>query len=436
MHKVFRDDKGAALTTAVLLTLVLIIVGGGLWQLSTNEGRQAVRDQQSRQAYYIARSGVEAVAAYMIENPESGEDLIGSTSDEVHFGVGSFTVEIVEDGENHVLLISTGTVANTDHVVRVRLRRDSGFANVDLLPFAVYSKERISMEGSAEIHGDSGTPFVVNPSVVLTGYPQLRGDLYIAPGANPNTSVQIPWGSIGTFIHGTVGNLADEVEYMLPDFPQFPEGLIDRGSMVIEGGPCQEAIISSDGYYSELILASDRTLTINVGTGDRVLRIGRLDLRQGHVRLMGSGRLILYVEDYFNIAGSSTVNANGSTGDVIMYYKGEGVMDPAGATKFVGSVYAERASIHISGSGGISGDIAIGGPSVIISGDAEAHVRALYAPNSSVALLGSGRVRGVLVAHSVHMAGNTRVFYSDDIDDVFGLIALGGAGGFQMDLWL
>ena len=64
--------------------------------------------------------------------------------------------------------------------------------------------------------------------------------------------------------------------------------------------------------------------------------------------------------------------------EIYLYYKGNFPVNPSGSTKIVGCLYAEKADIVISESGGITGHIITGGENVSIIGDAEANVRALY----------------------------------------------------------
>lgn len=133
---------------------------------------------------------------------------------------------------------------------------------------------------------------------------------------------------------------------------------------------------------------------------------------------MGSGKLILYVSDKFNIAESGTVNNHGDPNDVFLYYSGTQTLNPAGATKFFGNVYVERADIEIGGSGGIIGNIISGGNKIRISGDASAIVRALYAPNADIYYEGSGKTRGTVIGKDVHMSGGSSIIYDESIKDI------------------
>lgn len=132
----------------------------------------------------------------------------------------------------------------------------------------------------------------------------------------------------------------------------------------------------------------------------------------------GSGKLILYISDKFDLSGSGKVNENGNPEDVYLYYSGNHTLNPSGSTKFVSNVYVEKADIEISGSGGITGNIISGGNNVIISGDASAIVRALYAPNAVIKYTGSGKTRGAVIGKDIEMSGGTSIIYDESVKHI------------------
>ncbi|MEA4884150.1 MAG: hypothetical protein VB144_10960 [Clostridia bacterium] len=64
------------------------------------------------------------------------------------------------------------------------------------------------------------------------------------------------------------------------------------------------------------------------------------------------------------------MNESGSEKQLHMYYSGTDAISVEGDTKFRGSVFAQKASVNIVGSGGITGHIITGEPQVNITGDA------------------------------------------------------------------
>ena len=69
--------------------------------------------------------------------------------------------------------------------------------------------------------------------------------------------------------------------------------------------------IDEDGYYDKISIKGDRTLCIDLKGETRKLRVKNLDIQQGNIVLVGEGRLILYVENDFNLTWKQCVDENG-----------------------------------------------------------------------------------------------------------------------------
>ena len=174
---------------------------------------------------------------------------------------------------------------------------------------------------------------------------------------------------------GKVKNLPEPREYPLPEFPEFPL-LPYKGDFTAGWWPSPPYSITEadgDGWYGRLAVESE--LNIYVGSGTRIIRADELSVTgDGKMNIIGSGKLILYVNK-FVMDGGASINRNGSESQLHMYYSGTGKLSLGGNTKFRGSVYAKDAPIDITNSGGITGHIITGGSEVKITGDATAHVR-------------------------------------------------------------
>jgi hypothetical protein len=165
-------------------------------------------------------------------------------------------------------------------------------------------------------------------------------------------------------------------------FPTFPVMANVVLPITVSGGSNQSITNAyfENSYVPSITIQGNRTLTINVGNEDRVLRVGSLDIQQGNLNIIGTGKLTIYVENMFNLSGSSTMNQHRDSHTAFVYYAGTTALNFAGATKYKGGVYAKTANIGIGGSGGIQGNIITGGADVNIYGNAEALSRMVYAP--------------------------------------------------------
>ena len=77
MHQVCKGEKGSALITVLIVMGVLTVLGAALMHYSMTDNLQVFNDEKRMQAHYLARSGAEAVADYIMKNPENADELLG-----------------------------------------------------------------------------------------------------------------------------------------------------------------------------------------------------------------------------------------------------------------------------------------------------------------------------------------------------------------------
>lgn len=442
-----KNDKGIAMAMAIIIGLVITITGITLWQASTSGTIQVEGDGSSTQAYFYAKSGVELAVGLLQDNPDylSPEDdpvtFYGRLSETAFSSTdtGDYNIKIeIERDDNNYFIRSTGTVhvagaqgvqaaANSlGFLINMKQLEEStgivggGSGGGQVPPLdIIFSLGEIELTGSSQIVGNTGTNSVEPDSVTLAWSTAINGLLSIGAGGDPTTVIDAKYPP-GNLPKGSA-LLPSARSYPMPEFPEFPDlpskGIMEAGWRHIPPGGFQ---ISESGLYTKINVLNE--LTINIGEEDLLIRTENLSVTgDGKIRVnrTGRGRLILYVEDTFNIAGSGKINTNGHYNDVVMYYAGSGVPSIDGSTEFVGSIYALNSDFTITGSGGIFGHIVTGGNTVNVSGDAEANVRAIYAPHADLTVEGSGKIKGAVIAQSIKVLGNGRIFYDDSINMEF-----------------
>ncbi|NLX91074.1 MAG: hypothetical protein GXZ07_05725, partial [Firmicutes bacterium] len=290
----------------------------------------------------------------------------------------------------------------------------------------IFSLGEIELTGSSQIVGNTGTNSVEPDSVTLAWSTAINGLLSIGAGGDPATVIDAKYPP-GNLPKGSA-LLPSARSYPLPEFPEFPnlpsKGVLEAGWRHIPPGGFQ---ISESGLYNKINVLNE--LTINIGEEDLLIRTENLSVSgDGKIKVnrTGRGRLILYVEDTFNIAGSGKINTNGHYNDVVMFYAGSGAPSIDGSTEFVGSIYALNSNFIIANSGGIVGHIVTGGNTLTVSGTADANVRALYAPHADLTVQGSGKIKGAVIAKSIKVLGDGRIYYDDSMNmDFFELLDWG-----------
>jgi hypothetical protein len=150
---------------------VLTILGVALLGLSLFETKMVAREGKKMQAYYLARSGAEATAAWMLDpgNPgvsiinsdRSAIDITGAPNPSVNppeFGAGAFGVKVYRNTPydiNSIIIESTASVDGIPSKAVLRLNESPVFDLSSLFPYAIYSSTDIRLTGaSATIEGD------------------------------------------------------------------------------------------------------------------------------------------------------------------------------------------------------------------------------------------------------------------------------------------
>lgn len=414
MKNLLKKEDGITLVQVLLLIILLTTLGVSILNISLNQYRNAIKKEKELLAYYIAKSGANVVAGAIENSIIEPAELENKKSAPTPLSGGFFEVEVTRDGDK-IIINSVGTVDNFSRSLKLELSRIRG--SFPLFDHALFATGIIKMDGSPYIKGDFGTNQSSAGSIDFAGgNPRFEGDIYIGPDGDSETTVSKPsWYKLDSEIH----NLPEELEFSLPPYPEFPTSLPYYGTFTASWYPSPPYYINNSGWYDKIDVQSE--LIINIYDEDLIIRTNDFSVTgSGKVTInkMGSGKLILYVSDKFNIAGSGTVNNHGDPNDVFLYYSGTQTLNPAGATKFFGNVYVERADIEIGGSGGIIGNIISGGNKIRISGDASAIVRALYAPNADIYYEGSGKTRGTVIGKDVHMSGGSSIIYDESIKDI------------------
>jgi hypothetical protein len=509
-----KNEKGYALVLVLIIMLIFLMLGTVLITVSTTQVKEAVKQQERVQAYYLAYSGAKATVDWIT----AGYTIPEGLSDTVTLDNGSFTVNVDSSDPVLIHITALGTVNGHPEEVHVTLTRQGGGSPggfpfpTDMAVFSISDGSTgpvFTLSGSASVSGDVGTNTSVENTIVFGPSESIEvdGNLYtmIDPGdpdsddweapdpsvydewdsaisygrysrvvyngavfeardptagaqpglmdspwneitnlwrdfnvyvggdevwydgekyraknwtKNDQPGVSVVWVSVSglpfTQVKGEILPLGETRTYPQLIFPDFPTGLIDRGSYTAGWSPVPAGghRISENGYYSSITVPNQ--LTIDVGNEDRILRIGTLDVQGGNpdnilINRTGNGRLILYVDNAFIFGGGATINNNGATEALIMYYAGSNAINFSGNERFFGNVFIKDANLTIGGSSGITGHILTGGTNVEINGAADAYTRLLYAPNAHISMTGSSTLKGSVISKSFDGGSGNRI---------------------------
>ncbi len=431
-----KNEKGYALVLVLIIMIIFFMLGTALIAVSTSQVKEAVKQQERVQAYYLAYSGANAVAEWVM----SGNDVPEGESEVVELDTGSFFVDVVENG-NQLIITSHGTVDGFTETVSVTLSKESG--NGFLFPpdMALFSNDTINMPNGTII-GSIGTNATESNSIHLSGGASISGEIWVGPGASEDIL------DVAHYIDvSEPQELNEPSNYEMPDFPDYPTDypvypdttisccpsnshkIVDNGKLNGNHWLLQNyntIDLHGDYEFTEIIMTNDYEIFFDLGGGDRNIVVGHLNLSNGHISLIGGGSLTIYVKDQISFGSASLLNAKNNIGTqsdidrLNIFYKGDNPISLTGGQKVHGSLYSvsELANLHFGNGSGFYGNVVTGGSNVYLDGGTEAVVRVLYAPNSHVNLGGGAALKGTIIANSFEMSGGAKVIYDDAINDI------------------
>lgn len=440
------DNKGYILVT-VLLVIIILVSLGATFVFSTNfEVRNSLRYSQRLQAYYYARSGAEAARTWLEEegffssegslsvNPLkfAGDLNKGLKQVEDFTEQDMIQVKITELSQGSIKVESigitvTGTLINKETVI---LNFEAAEALASPFNQAIFAATgsgnsqdpAIKLTGSSKIVGGAGTNSTGFASIQFSWSTGIDdGDLYIGVGVDYNDVIDSAQSPDKHVPDGQIKNQISERNFPTPVFPAMPVIIMDSPSSIELSGGAQYFEINRDSHFEQISIQGNRVLTINFENIEQTIkiRVQDLDISQGHIELINTtadSKVEFYIENSFNLGGSSSINQNGHINNVNVFYKGAADINLSGNQKLFGHVFIENAPLILGGSGNIFGHILSNGERIEVNGNAEANNRILYAPNTPLKLGGSGRVRGAVIALSLIAEGNSRVFFDESFD--------------------
>ncbi len=417
---VLKNEKGSGLIMVLVVMAVLMVLATTFLALASTEGKQTARHYKKLQTYHYAMTGVEFAFEILNNNYLEGNlsegftdgtfpvYFSGNIKEGIKTGINNnenIMIEILEN-ETELIIKSIGKIDDVDELIYVKIPKSSsdedgggnGVGGIPNIPLdqAVVTSGDITLVGSSRIVGG----VTVGGNVYTTGTASATGSIKQQTG----------------------------LTFHMPTFPNYPNGLpqppnhspIQNGVLLVGQYPYQHYTINEDGDYSKISIVSNGILDINVGEGTRIIRVKELEIQQGHIRIQGSGKLVIYVEDQFLMNGSmnhfnNVINPQQMT----IFYGGNNPIEFNGNDMFAGDLFSKTANITITGGAEFVGNIVTGGYSVSVSGGTKVKVPMLYAPNSIVDIAGGVTIEGRIVAKELTGSGNVDIIYQDGSYNLF-----------------
>lgn len=449
----YKGNGGFTLIAVLFVIVILSVLGISILMITSNFMEISAGERNDQSVYYVAEAGVVEKTYDINEKVNEAFNVIEikydnlSDKDKRTFDfVGEFYSEVITrmDGlssaapefENNfgnnptasITLIrkssnppkyeieSTGTIGNKKRTVTQEVTVS---LNPTTIPgpeipknIALYINKTINLSGSVMIYGDVGTKSNNPTDVKFTSVARATGKVHQGvdysislPSFPPYPTFNIPQDQK---ITNTNGNTTDLVK----------DGKLLISNYITNGYTLN---LNKNMEFKEVFLNENNTLIINLGSSDREIVVDHLNVLNGHIKIVGNGKLTIFVKNNITMGSGSTINTKynglwdhsqpGNAEKLKIYQKGSNLISLSGDQKVFGSLHAETANIKIGNGGGFQGDIYTGGTEIMVDGGTWVNSQLFLAPNAKFTLGGGGKIKGMVIADSFIGTGGGSLTY-------------------------
>jgi hypothetical protein len=428
MKLLFKEKRGSAIITVLIVMGVLTLLGAAILQYSVNDNLQVHNDEKRMQAHYLARSGAEAVANYIMNHSDEVDELVGKETEPVELGKGTFKVKVTEQNPEGLLIESTGYVDDFERTVKLQLLP---YGSHGLGDFALFCNSGLNAHNHFTVMGDGdvGTNAEDPGSIEFHNQININGKILV-PNGDPN----IVTGNV------EIGRLASKVTFAIPDFPNFPK-LVSNSPIRLNSDKLK---IEEDGDYGSIKSGKNESLSLEIHVGDkdnvREVVVNELTADKDlTIELVGDGRLKLYVKSLLRAGKTCNIN-DGSVNALTVYMGNNSEIQFINDGVFKGTIFFKnKGNITITKMVIYGHIISAGKEELVINGHNNTTINGIiYAPNGRIKFHNHFTMnRGLIVADflDVHCHFNLHEYaVPDDLpaDIDIGIVS---SKGYQKGLW-
>lgn len=281
----------------------------------------------------------------------------------------------------------------------------------------------ITLTGSASIEGSSSTL----GKVTMNGGSSITGSIHVPS----KDYISVPE-YMNYFKDKQRAPIQMELNSLLPTFPSdkfqslsklsFISNTKEGNYNIIQSGILHASNNKGKDYELKLQpqsrlkafeLSSNQTIYLNIGDQHTDLYVNEWNVSYGHIKIIGSGTLNIYVTDKFIVEGS--MHKDGNPNNLNIFYSGKDKLNFNGDANISGTIFAQSANINIAGGAKINGNIYTGGSAVNISGGVATKGQYIVAPNAHLNLTNGGTIYGTVIAKSLEGSGGTKIIYGQPV---------------------
>lgn len=334
-----KNRQGSTLVMVLMIFVVLSILATGTMSFMVSENKQSIYQKNKIEAYYIARSGAEAVEAAIMQMSEEEVEALdkkldkGEVDTEDIYIKGNRVKVTLYMSENKLHVESIGTINGiSEEIIKVMERETNSTEKVEINT-AIFSNNDITINNGT-INGDIGT----NNNIIIDGWPSINGNAFFTRDKNI-TSKNSEWLK-QKWSDDRNKKLDSKVVYPLPLFPNYFEDAITGKIQVfpkyedypkdlqispdLEFGGLKDITIDSNKRYKKINMGDAKRLYIDARYKD--INIWTEELNNVYeIIVKGTYKVNIHIKSKFSSNSNkiAPITANYSA-EINIYFSGNG----------------------------------------------------------------------------------------------------------------
>ena len=242
------------------MIFVFTVLGVVIWQYGINSVKQADRSCKQKQAYFIARSGAEALSSHILKGSDT---------------------EIIKNKIDSLLNIASLPVSIEDGSCTITLSRDGSDITIESVGYFKGETSSAALE-IKEIIDTGMPPYIFKNAIFATGSITLNGNVSINGSLESNDKITINGSSKPGFIENS---------------PRAYPGIIFHKTTAQQNGSQQKynQLYRFRRFYDEINIDKGGILQFELTGGDLTIVANNVNV-SGEINVQGIGRLILYTK--------------------------------------------------------------------------------------------------------------------------------------------
>lgn len=460
MVKYFQNEKGGLLVYTLLIFLIFTILGVSLMAYTYSDVKLSKVDQKQQASFYIAEAG--ANEAFHRIKEEIYLKYEAAPNKEIFFSTleayidSNWRNEILNDFEEQfgskpkaeVSIVQTGTEPYTYEITSTGMI--DGQQRSVKKPFTV----RYKKGGSYFLDLPEGVAGIFRENAKFEGSATIDKDMYLlsdAPsiiefqgGSSVDGTVFVPENAVGHTLDPKSGDWIDtnisplpsgydldwydqQLASLINHFPEtipsyaYPEDsevtkngnnhkVIDNGNLMITSYIVANYTweVTENTALKSMQINSSRTLNIDTKGKTIDLVVDELKMPQGHLNIVGGGKINLYVRNKIELGGGSTINNKGLTDQLTIFYAGSRKLNLAGGQKLNANIFSKDANIELTAGGNFKGYIISGGGSVVLDGGNFSEAL-IIAPLAEIEIKAGATINGIVIGKTLYANGGIQI---------------------------